>query len=177
MGKTAGKFWRDLFAKFPSLDPESVEHYDEGVDSSDVVQWIGENAEDIRKTIADKRAVGDIPFTPGPWHARLSDNGIWFYVHCEGTRIIASMDAVDEEDKANAALVELAPDFYDACEKLINRYEAALQVMREVAGELHDRPGLQEKLDEITANAYGSEELEDAKSLIKQVIGKSDGKG
>ena len=69
MGRAA-QFWIMLFAAFPALDPAS-EHYDQGVQGSDLVQWMGENAEDIRKAIDSRCVVGDVPFTPGPWHARL----------------------------------------------------------------------------------------------------------
>lgn len=45
--RAAVELLRGLFDAFPALDPAANE-YDEGVDGAEVVQWMGENATEIR---------------------------------------------------------------------------------------------------------------------------------
>lgn len=48
--KNAAAILRDLFESFPPLDPAS-EFFDEGVNACDVIDWISENAAEIRQII------------------------------------------------------------------------------------------------------------------------------
>lgn len=52
MSQEAVEILRDLFETFPQLDPES-EYYDDPIKGAELVQWLSENAHDIRKILDD----------------------------------------------------------------------------------------------------------------------------